>query len=437
MTHLHIPIEPTGEEEVGMLGFLTSSPGVGGMLRTEVDDFLVVEESRPPPEVPGGRFTAVTIRLRNWETNRFVRQMSRRLGISSKRVRFAGTKDKRAITTQLFTIEAPLDSVRGLRMADVEVLSLHPTDRHLSLGELVANRFSITVSGIALEEAETRDRVEAIMGEAEEAGGFPNYYGLQRFGVRRPVSHLVGERLVRGDVEGACWAYLVHPGPGEKEEAQEARRRLAEDREPRRALREFPKNLGNERTMLEHLLHHPGDHEGAIRRLPFNLQLMFIHAYQGLAFNRILSERMRRGLSLVRPIEGDVVVPVDEGGNPRSDRPVAVTDRNLAKVGWQVDRGHAVVTGAVPGTESPFAKGEMGKIETSVMEEMEVVPGDFRIVGLTELTTSGIRRGLAITGTSPTWEVEGDRVTLSFRLQKGCYATCVLRELMKAPMLSY
>ena len=113
MTALHVPEEPTGEEEVGMLGFLTSTAGVGGRLRAEVEDFVVVEQSRPPARVEGGTFTAATIRLHNWETNRFVRQMSRRLGISSKRVRFAGTKDKRAVTTQLFTLEADVDSVRA------------------------------------------------------------------------------------------------------------------------------------------------------------------------------------------------------------------------------------------------------------------------------------------------------------------------------------
>jgi len=437
MTPLNVPPEPTGEEEVGMLGFITGTPGVGGRLRDEPEDFVVDEISRPPPEVPNGKFTAATIRLRNWETNRFVRQMSRRLGISSKRVRFAGVKDKRAITTQLFTIEAHVDSIRGLRMADVEVLSVLPTDRHLTLGMLAANRFRITTSGIDVDEAEARDRVASIMAEAEEAGGFPNFYGLQRFGVQRPVSHLVGERLVRDDVEGAVWTYLVHPGHGEVEGSLQARRHLEETRDTRQGLREFPKNLGNERNMLEHLLHNPGDHEGAIRRLPFNLQLMFVHAFQGLIFNRVLSERMRRGISVVEPIEGDVVVPVDERGNPHHDRPVAVTERNLVKVGWQVGRGHAVVTGAVPGTQSPLAKGEMGEIEASVMEEMDIARGDFRIVGMTELTTPGIRRELAIANAGPEWDVEGDRVTLAFKLQKGCYATCVMRELMKAQMLSY
>jgi tRNA pseudouridine13 synthase len=437
MTSLHVPPEPTGEEEVGILGFLTSTPGVGGRLRAESEDFVVEEVSRPPPEVPGGRFSAATIRLRNWETNRFVRQMSRRMGISHKRVRFAGVKDKRAITTQLFTLEAPLDSVRGLRMTDVEVLAVHPTDRHVSLGELAANRFRITASGIDVGEDEATDRVSAIMDEVGSEGGFPNFYGPQRFGVTRPVSHLVGERLVHDDVDGACWTYLTHPGVGEEEETLEARRNLEEGRDPRRGLREFPKNLGNERNMMQHLLHNPDDSEGALRKLPFNLQLMFVHAYQGLVFNRVLSERMRRGVSLVEPVEGDVVVPVDERGNPHHDRPVAVTERNIAKVGWQVGRGHAMVTGIVPGTDAPMAKGEMGDIEASVMVETGVTARDFHIVGLTELTTPGIRRELAITSAHPEWKVKGNAVTMEFKLQKGCYATCVMRELMKAPMLSY
>jgi tRNA(Glu) U13 pseudouridine synthase TruD len=352
MTALHVPTPPTGEEEVGMLGFATSTPGTGGRLRAEPEDFVVIEESLVPVEIPGGRFTAVTIRLRNWETNRFVRQMSRRLGISSRRVRVAGVKDKRAGPPQLFTIEAPVDSVRALHMSDVEILSL--------------------------------------------------------------------------------MTYLVHEGSGETDEAREARRNLREDGDIRQALRDFPKNLGNERNLLEHLLHHPDDHKGAMERLPFNLQLMFIHAYQGVAFNLVVAERLRAGLPMDRPLEGDLLVPVDERGNPRHDQGIPVTGRNLAKVERQVARGRALVSGLVPGTEAPVAEGEMGRIERSVIERMGIEPGDFRIVDMTDLTSPGIRREIAMTGVDPAWELDDGRVTFSFGLQKGCYATCVLREFMKA-----
>ncbi|UCC94218.1 MAG: tRNA pseudouridine(13) synthase TruD, partial [Thermoplasmata archaeon] len=46
MTSLHVPEQPTGEEEVGILGFITSAPGVGGRLRGEAEDFVVEELSR-------------------------------------------------------------------------------------------------------------------------------------------------------------------------------------------------------------------------------------------------------------------------------------------------------------------------------------------------------------------------------------------------------
>jgi tRNA pseudouridine13 synthase len=437
MTALHVPDPPTGEEEMGMLGFATSTPGLGGRLRAEPEDFVVEERSLLPQEARNGSFTAVTIRLHNWETNRFVRQMSRRLGISSRRVRFAGTKDKRAVTTQLFTVEAPVDSLRGLRMTDVEVLSLAPTDRHIGLGDLVGNDFRVTVTDLDTDGAEARRRVEGILEEVRALGGFPNFYGHQRFGVSRPVSHLVGRELVHGDVRSACMTYLVHEGPGEDEGTRRARRDLREHGDPRQALRDFPKNLGNERNMLEHLLHHPDDHQGAMERLPFNLRLMFIHAYQGLAFNLVVAERLRAGLPMDRPLEGDLLVPVDERGNPRHDRSVPVTGRNLAKAERQVERGRALVSGLVPGTDAPLAEGEMGEIERSVMERMGTGPGDFRIVDMTDLTSPGIRREVAITVVDPAWELEDGRVTFSFGLQKGCYATCVLREFMKSPLMRY
>jgi tRNA pseudouridine13 synthase len=322
-------------------------------------------------------------------------------------------------------------------MPDVEVLSVHATDRHVSLGDLVANRFHISVTGLDVDDDEARERTGAILAEVEGAGGVPNYYGPQRFGVSRPVSHLVGRELVRGDVEAASWAYLTHEGAGEDEACRQARRALREGGDVREALRHFPERLGHERTMLDHLLHNPGDHEGALRRLPFNLQLMFVHAYQGLVFNRVVSERLRRGLPIDRPVEGDVVLPLDEHGNPIHDRWVHISDRNLTKVERQVARGRALVSGIVPGTDSPTATGEMGDIERGVLEGMGITPGTFRIVGLTELSSPGIRRELAITGLEPTWDVTDGRVTLSFRLMKGCYATTVMRELMKAPLMSY
>src|SRR5213596_2779759 len=122
------------ERDVGIVGYLTSTPGVGGTLKDAPEDFVVEEISSPPPPSAEGRFTVATIRVRNWETNRLVRELARALHVSRRRIGFAGTKDKHAVTTRLFSFEGiPIDAVRELHLKDVEVLDAFRSDRPLEI----------------------------------------------------------------------------------------------------------------------------------------------------------------------------------------------------------------------------------------------------------------------------------------------------------------
>ena len=112
--------------------------------------------------------------------------------------------------------------------------------------------------------------------------------------------------------------YVGNPNEDENEEAQEARRLLQETRDFEEALRTFPPKLTFERTVIGYLVRNPGDYVGAIRVLPGNLQMMFVHAYQSFMFNRILSERMRRGIA-ARPPPGRGRGAA--GGPERASRP--------------------------------------------------------------------------------------------------------------------
>src|SRR6185436_3536481 len=94
--------------------YLTATPGIGGRLRAEPEDFVVVELGDGPPRFDEGAFTAARVRLKNWETNRFVGQAARALNIPREHVAFAGMKDKRAVTEQWFTFKAPVDAIPRL-----------------------------------------------------------------------------------------------------------------------------------------------------------------------------------------------------------------------------------------------------------------------------------------------------------------------------------
>jgi tRNA pseudouridine13 synthase len=133
------------EKSIGLEVYYTDTKGIGGKLRKSAEDFVVREISEPPPPNEYGEYTIVKLKVKNWETNRLIRQLSRRLGISRKRIGFGGTKDRRAITTQLFSIKAPLKDVENINLKDVEIADVYTSERGLNLGDLKGNAFDIII----------------------------------------------------------------------------------------------------------------------------------------------------------------------------------------------------------------------------------------------------------------------------------------------------
>ena len=108
-------------DTIGLTGYAVGSSGIGGVLKGRVADFRVDEISTKISLDPRGRFTAANITLTNWETNRFIGKLAKACGISRNRIFFAGTKDKRAITRQVFIIDAPQNKVANVEIPDVEI----------------------------------------------------------------------------------------------------------------------------------------------------------------------------------------------------------------------------------------------------------------------------------------------------------------------------
>ncbi len=420
------------DRDLGIEDYLTTTPGVGGSIKVAAEDFVVEEVSSPPEPDPQGRYTAATLRVREWETNRLVRQLAKSLHVSRRRIGFAGTKDKRAVTSQRFTFEgvAP-ETLRDLRIKDIEVLDAFATARPLEIGDLLGNRFRIVVRDLGAADAEARERVDATTGQLESYGGFPNFFGVQRFGSVRPVTHLVGKAIVRGEFRQAVETYVANPIPGEDPESFEVRAALAETGDVKEALRMYPRNYTFEKALLSHLTVHPNDYVGALRVLPLNLLIMFVHAYQSFLYNRILSQRMGRGLPLHEPVDGDLVLPADRRGLPDRERTIEVSAENLERVAERCRAGKAWVGAVLYGSESGFAGGAMGEIERAVIAEEGVRPEDFIVPEIPRISSRGTRREILAPIRSLETEVLDGTLRLSVELTRGAYATCLLREYMK------
>jgi len=439
------------EDAVGMEYFVSEADGVGGRLRREPAAFAVREIEAFDVEsidADPGAYPHVVFRatLSGWDTNDFASVLSDNLGISRERVSWAGTKDKHARTTQLFSVTKvdPTD-LSKIDLSEVEIEVLGRSGRPILFGDLAGNEFEIVVS-----EPEKPDQIDTILGElAAFAGsgsdsgngdsttvGVPNYFGQQRFGSERPVTHEVGLAIARGDWKDAVLAYVGNPNERERKDTREARAYVSETEDWPGALDRLPNRLGYERSMCHHLAENgadePEDFRAALETVPTNLQQLFVNAAQSYAFNRILSTRLERGLPFDEPVAGDVVCFADSDAPDGleladTDRTQRVTAENVGTIRRHCERGRAFVTAPLLGTESVRAEGEPGEIERAVFDELGIEPADFDLPG--EFHSEGTRRAILL---RTDLSVEDDPLTLSFALPKGSYATVVLREITKS-----
>jgi len=429
----------TAETGIGMHNYLCDTDGTGGHLKTLPEDFIVREISDPPRQKDNGDYSIATVTARNWETNRMVRLMSRSMGVSRDRIGFAGTKDKRAITTQLMSVYGTEELWQKVDLKDLKIENIYRGARGIEIGDLIGNDFEISVKNCTMDPSQIRETVDSDISIIKQTGGFPNYFGVQRFGAVRPVTHRVGERLVRGDIKGAVMTYISFTTDEEEERLRLIRERFqkADVSEWAEIRQTMPPAMAFERMMLSKLIENPEDWVGAIEILPANLQMMFVHAYQSLLFNEMLSRRMDAGLPLNMPVEGDIIIPLDANKIPQHENPILTTSKNIDLVTRQVRAGRAFVTITLFGSDGELAEGEMGEIERKVIEENKLSHEDFVIPELSRCTSKGSRREILCPMKDIGYEMNDEGYKLKFSLPKGNYATCLLREFMKSEMRDY
>jgi tRNA pseudouridine13 synthase len=450
---------PRLERLIGVEVYATSSPGIGGVIRKSVEDFMVEEvlvdgskaqmkqtigkaERLPLGCHPtGNRYLLCVLVKRNWDTFMAMKAVAQQLGIGIGRIHIAGIKDAKAITAQYITIEDM--SVEELQRVQVKDVTVHPLGyfhSKISSYFLLGNQFHIVIREIRHPKSVVKKRVTRTIGELEEVGGVPNFFGHQRFGTVRPITHLVGKAIVKGDFEKAAMLFLAKPSPHEHPESMYAREKLNATQDFRQSLKVFPKQLRYERLMLRHLAKKTCDFVGAFRKLPVKLRMLFPQAYQSYFFNKFLSRRIKCGVKLNEAEVGDYVVHVEISGLPTHTM-YKIAGRTVAEVNKAIQAGRMYVAIPLIGFGQRPSQGPQGEIERQILEEEDVSSEDFKIAAMPEISARGRLRtaitplnDFSLTGISDdSAEPPRCKAKAGFMLHRGSYATIFLRELMKTP----
>ena len=257
---------------------------------------------RWPVDLP--QYLEFTLCKENKETQDAMGVISRILRTKPRDFGFAGTKDRRGVTSQRMT----LHKVRASRLAKLKLFQMKVgnfkyVDRELGLGDLKGNLFTLTLRGV---EGGTEDTVTRAVNELKLSGVI-NYFGLQRFGTHAIGTHEIGAALLRG-----AWAevhdLILRPRDGDNEDAAAARAIYKETGDAAAALKRMPRYCNAERGLLEALGRcGKNDLVNPLSGIPRTTRKMYVHAYQSYMWNKAASERVRRhGLS--RPVAGDLIV---------------------------------------------------------------------------------------------------------------------------------
>ena len=440
---------------LGIDVYATRTSGIGGVIRQSVDDFVVEEvlvdgsrakigkavESRVLGASPvRQRYLLCVLVKRNWDTFIAIKNIAKQLGIDQKQIDIAGIKDAKAVTAQHITIEHGLmEDISKINVRDIEVRPIGYFRDKLSPYYLLGNSFSVRIKAINLAKSTIEKRIARIIRELEVIGGIPNFFGHQRFGTTRPITHLVGKAIVKGDFEEAAMLFLAQPSAHEHPASRQARRELQLKQDFKHALQNFPKQLRFERLMLSHLVEKPDDFVGAFRRLPIKLEALFVQAYQSYLFNRFLSERIGSGFSLNKAEVGDFLVHVERSGLPMIKTGKLADAATLAETIELIKTGRMRVALPLVGIKQKFSQGAMGEIEKQIVEAEGVKTENFRIGAIPEISGMGELR--AIVSPIKNFRLHGvlasadnlkeRQAELGFMLLRGSYATMLLRELMK------
>ncbi len=446
---------PRIDKLLGIEVYATENAGIGGVIRQSVDDFMVEEvlvdgskaeiekavESRVlRASQSKQRYLLCVLIKRNWDTFIAIKNIAKQLDISQKQIHIAGIKDAKAVTAQHITTEhASMEDIAKVNFKDIEIRPIGYIRDKLSTYYLLGNNFNIKIKAINHSKPTIEKGMAETARELDAIGGIPNYFGHQRFGTTRPITHIVGKAIVEGDFKEAAMLFLAKPSVHEHTSSRQARKELQSTQDFKQALQNFPKQLRYERLMLSHLVKKPEDFIGAFMQLPIKLQGLFVQAYQSYLFNRFLSERIKTGFSLNKAEVGDYVMNVERSGLPMIYTAKIASTETVAEANDLIKAGRMRVALPLIGPKQKTSQGAMKQKESKILEEEGVKAESFRINAIPKITGRGGLRAVVapvksfhLNGVSACADAHGEHeANLSFMLLRGSYATVLLREIMK------
>ena len=258
---------------------------------------------------------------KNIDTIGALEYISRLLHRNQKMLKFAGNKDKRAITTQRISSYNTLPGeiitmTKNKRWnKNIEISNFSFSDKELRLGQLKGNQFCVCfrfIEGLK----DIKNDLDLITKSLNDKG-FVNYFGMQRFGIGNIPTHIIGKCVIKKMWKEAFINIISTDKMMEamKQAGLETRDLYKEifDLEDKNKqmsiisdiLLILPKFSTESKLLINYKKTGKNSFQSSFKSLSKQLQILYPHSYQSYIWNLTVSYRLKKyGRQL---IIGDIV----------------------------------------------------------------------------------------------------------------------------------
>ena len=387
---------PQIDKEIGISIYTTNSPSIQGKIKGNQNDFLVKEilSEKIINSFNNDEGHAVYLLKKSGvDTNHALTDIEKRYGLVLKSL---GLKDAKAQTEQYVYTYKKLKSLEKIEGQKYFLKFIGFTPKPISKKHMLGNFFEIKVSNLS-------EPLPLFTGEEK----ILNFFGYQRFGSRRPITHLVGKSIVKGDYTVALDYLLNFSSKYDSEKNNETRKLISERKSDSEIIDLIPHSMDIERNLLKQLSIDK-DPKNAIRSIPLNMRRFYVQAYQSFLFNKTLSYAYEYEEELFSPTNDDICF-----------------DKNAEIGKFQNEPTQKLAIPLVG--HSYYKKSRFDYYIKKILEDELLSPKDFFIKDFQEISVDGGFRNASINYQN----FSIDQNLIKFQLQRGSYATIVLREILK------
>lgn len=388
---------PNLDRLIGISTYCTKTEGTGGKIKSSSEQFFVSEilrEKSLDKISSSGSYTVYKLKKQGIDTSHALSDIFTKYGL---RLKALGLKDANATTEQYVCDMTTGRSTDTLVTNRYTLEKIGLVQKPLTKKDMVGNHFTIKIE----------DANFSKVSQFEDHGKILNFFGYQRFGSKRPVSHLIGKAILQKNFDHAVENLLSFTSEYDLPHNNKIREMLKDKSNYSKVFDQVPPQMDIERIVLDEMINH-GDALKALRAIPIQLRRFFVEAFQSFVYNQTVSRAYEFGEDLMQPQQGDVCFDKDD---------------NLGR--YQNDPKQRL---AVPLVGYSYSKkNRFDSFISQILVEQQITPKEFFVKEMQEASEEGGFRQAVMSCNDFTI----NEPYVGFTLSRGSYATILLREIIK------